>query len=269
MTEQAMGDMDARRALGQATQAAVTGRESGEPATLLESVWGDFVFAEVFSREGLDRRSRLLISIAGAAAERGDTPRLRDYVRGALSGEHITLAELREAALHCAVYCGFSTGEAIDSAVSAVAVALDLPPAPVIPVCDGPWSIAARTQKGSEAFEAVMTFGGPQPTTAYFDAGILNFVFGEMWCREGLDERARRWLTLVGVSNSSMEIPIKTHIYAAMASGNASSAEMDEFVLQYALHAGWPRASFIQGVVLEMAAKVEQGLDFAGRPRGA
>ena len=31
---------------------------------------------------------------------------------------------------------------------------------------------------------------------------INNFVFGEMWGREGLDQRSRRWLTLVGVAES-------------------------------------------------------------------
>ena len=78
----------------------------------------------------------------------------------------------------------------------------------------------------------------------------------------GLDQRARRWLTLVGVADSSSSTPIRTHTYAAMASGNATVAEMHEFVLQYAIHGGWPKASVMQGVVIEMGDRVTKGLPF-------
>jgi len=107
-----------------------------------------------------------------------------------------------------------------------------------------------------------MMFGGPPPHTAYFEAGILNFVFGEMWNRPGLDQRSRRWLTLVGVGFSSTSTPIRSHVWSAMASGNATEDEMYEFVLQYAVHAGWPRASVMQGAVIEQGKRVAQGLKF-------
>jgi 4-carboxymuconolactone decarboxylase len=44
-----------------------------------------------------------------------------------------------------------------------------------------------------------------------------------------------------------------------MKSGNATLDEMNEFVLQYAIHAGWPRASVIQGAVLEQAKRIKDG----------
>jgi 4-carboxymuconolactone decarboxylase len=50
-----------------------------------------------------------------------------------------------------------------------------------------------------------------------------------------------------------------------MASGNASVTEMNEFVLQYAIHSGWPRASVLQGVVIEMAEKIKNGLTWDGK----
>src|SRR3546814_12725613 len=77
-----------------------------------------------------------------------------------------------------------------------------------------------------------MMFGGPPPATAYFDGGILNFVFAEMWMRPGLDQRARRWITLIGVSESSSEIPIRSHVHSAMASGHATRDEMNALVLR-------------------------------------
>jgi 4-carboxymuconolactone decarboxylase len=251
-----------RSARGAKQQTALLGAPAPEPATVLEASWRDFIFAEVWTRPGLDRRSRFLISIANSS--RGETsPSILDgYVRGALTLKELTLAELREAALHLAVYAGWSCGGALDAAITRVANELGLPPAPFAPIQAAPWDPGVRHEQGAANFKTVMTFQGPRPNTAYFDTGILNFVFGEMWMRPGLDQRARRWITLVGVADSSSDMPIRSHIFGAMKSGNASLDEMNEFVLQYAVHSGWPRASVIQGVVLDMAERIKQGQSF-------
>lgn len=259
-------DPEQRRRRGAETRSSMMGAEPGEARTLFDSSWGDYLFAEIWIRPGLDLRSRYLISIPGAST--ADTPAeiLDGYVRGALTQNVLSVTELREAALHFAVYGGWSRGAIMDAAISRVAAELGLREEPFEPICGSPWDPQQRLQKGAEEFHRVMTFGGPPPATAYFEGGILNFVFGEMWHRAGLDQRGRRWVTLVGVADSSADIPINTHIYGAMASGNASYKEMDEFVLQYAIHSGWPRASFVQGVVLDMAKKLKQGLSWDGKP---
>lgn len=255
-----------RRRRGAATQAAMLGKAVEEPRTVFESSWRDYLFAEIWTRPGLDLRSRYLISIPGASSADTPTEIIDGYVRGALTQGVLSVTELREAALHFAVYGGWSRGAIMDAAISRVIADSGLGEEPFEPVCNAPWDPQARLQKGAEEFHHVMTFGGPPPATAYFEGGILNFVFGEMWHRPGLDQRGRRWVTLVGVADSSADVPINTHIYGAMASGNASYEEMDEFVLQYAIHSGWPRASFIQGVVLDMAKKLKQGLSWDGKP---
>jgi 4-carboxymuconolactone decarboxylase len=109
-----------------------------------------------------------------------------------------------------------------------------------------------------------MTFGGPAVGNGfpYLQDGILNFVFPEMWARRGLDQRSRRFITLVGVSNSTADIPIRSHFFGALASGNCTAQELHEFVLQYAIHGGWPKASVVQGVVFQMAANFEKGLSW-------
>jgi 4-carboxymuconolactone decarboxylase len=250
-----------RTRLGSERQSALLGAPAPQPRTLFESSWRDFIFAEVWTRPGLDLRARFLISLSGAARTQ-DLAALDGYVRGALGAGGLTLAELREAALHAAVYSGWSTGACLDAAITRVADALGLPPATIAPIRAEPWDPAVRLEQGRSGFQDVMVFGGPPPVTAYFEAGILNFVFGEMWMRPGLDQRARRWLTLVGVADSAASVPIRSHVHAAMASGNANRDEMNEFVLQYAIHAGWPKASVVQSAVLEQAARVEKGLPF-------
>ena len=260
----AMLDDKERSKRGAAIQAQVTGSDALLPTTPLEESWRDFVFAEVWSRDGLDRRSRYLVALAGSTLSGADRDIIEGYARGALSSNALTLGELREAALHLAVYGGWQRGTTLDRAITVAASALGLPPTPYKPIRAAPWEPEERTKQGMAEFTAVMTFPGGPSVSPYLEA-INNFVFGEMWPRyDGLDQRARRWITLVGVCESGTETPIKSHIHAAMASGNCTPSEMQEFVLQYGIHAGWPKASLVQSVVFEMSKKVAAGLPWNG-----
>lgn len=248
--------------IGEQQQSELLAAPVDKPATLLEASWRDYVFSEIWTRSGLDRRSRFLISIAGAACEGGRPDVLDGYIRGALTCESLAVTELREAALHLAVYAGWSRGTAMNAAITRVASDLELEETSFDPIRDAAWDPRERLSAGAENFKSVMIFPAPPPNVPYFEDGILNFVFGEMWMRPGLDQRARRWVTLVGVADSSSTTPIRTHIYAAMASGNATLPEMHEFVLQYAVHGGWPRASVLQAAVFEMGERVAKGLPY-------
>ncbi len=250
----------ARRGVQQATE--LLGGVPRAPRTLMEASWRDYVFSEVWTRPGLDRRSRFLIAICAAVCEGGRPDVVDGYVRGALTLGEIKLAELREAALQLAVYAGWSRGVALDTAVTRVADEIGLAPADCPPIRDKPWDPAQRLADGAANFASVMLLPAPPPVTPYVEGGIINFVFGEVWMRPGLDQRARRWITLVGVADSSATTPIRTHTYAAMASGNATVAEMQEFVLQYAVDGGWPKASVMQAAVLEMGERVTKGLPY-------
>lgn len=257
-----LSDPVERTRIGIRQQTELLGAAPKEPSTPFEASLRDYVFAEVWTRPGLDRRSRFLITIASAIYTTCPSEMLDDYIRGAIICKEVTLAELREGALHVAVYGGWSRGAIFDAAVTRVANALNLPPAACPPIRAEPWDPEKRLAEGAANFQAVMVSPGPPPVTAYYEAGILNFVFGEMWMRPGLDQRARRWLTLVCVAESTTDIPVRSHVHAAMASGNATLAEMHEFVLQYAIHGSWPKASVIQGAVIEMGERVKKGLPF-------
>jgi len=109
--------------------------------------------------------------------------------------------------------------------------------------------------------DGTVTFGTQTPPLPFLEA-ISGHVFGEIWTRPGLDQRSRRWLTLVGVAESNREVPMKTHFYAALTSGNCTVAELHEFVLHYASLGGWHKASSVLALVFEMAAKIEKGLSW-------
>lgn len=258
----ALLDPKERTDRGIATAATVLGAPASDPATPFEASCRDFLFAEVWTRPALDHRARYLISLAGSC-NTGGTTQAAAYAHGALKSGALSLAELREGALHAAVYCGWATGQRWDEAVTAAASELGLAQADFPPIRAEPWAHDARMAQGAKNFTDVMTFGGPPPQTAFFEAGINGFVFGEMWRRPGLDERSRRFITVVGVCDSAAYTPIHSHVYAAMKSGNATQAEMLEFVLHYAIHAGWPKASVAQGAVLEQGKNVADGLPFS------
>ncbi|SEQ43140.1 4-carboxymuconolactone decarboxylase [Solimonas aquatica] len=255
-------DPQQRAQQGAALQAQLLATPATAPATPLQAATRDFVFGEIWSRPGLDRRARYLIAICSAACEPASAEIIEQYLRGALQSQALTLAELREAALHFAAYAGWSRGMSLDAALTRVAGQLGLTPAGYAPIQTQPCSAEARHAAGSASFIEAMRFNAPPPGVPFFEIGIVGFLFGEIWSRPGLDQRARRWITLVAAADSASTAPIRTHSWAAMASGNASVAEMNEFVFQYAIHGGWPKASVMQTTVLQMAERVAKGLSY-------
>lgn len=89
-----MGDAFVDRALGNAT-------ELTQPlqAFINEHAWGG-----VWTREGLDRKTRSLITLSALTALKCPHE-LKGHVRGALNNG-CTVEEIRETLLHCAVYAG-------------------------------------------------------------------------------------------------------------------------------------------------------------------
>ena len=61
-------------------------------------------FGETWSRPGLDRHTRSILTI-GMVIAQGRAHELRVHVRGAL-GNGVTRDEIREVLLHASVYCG-------------------------------------------------------------------------------------------------------------------------------------------------------------------
>ncbi|WP_316575782.1 carboxymuconolactone decarboxylase family protein [Nocardia canadensis] len=93
--KEVMGERFVDQALGRAD-----GTESGELQRFVtENVWG-----AVWTRPGLDRRSRSLLTIGILTALRAHEE-LAGHVRGALANG-LTHEEITEAIVHCAGYCG-------------------------------------------------------------------------------------------------------------------------------------------------------------------
>lgn len=99
----AKGDKVRREVLGDARVDATTRDPDAFNAPLIDYLtkyaWGD-----VWSRPGLDRRSRSVLNL-GMLCALGKSEELRLHVRGALRNG-LTKAEMQEIFLQVAVYCG-------------------------------------------------------------------------------------------------------------------------------------------------------------------
>jgi 4-carboxymuconolactone decarboxylase len=121
------------------------------------------------------------------------------------------------------------------------------------------WSDRNQRQADAAAqYEHIMTTPAPPAMGAYIDSGVIGFVFGEMWRRGVLTPRDRRWVTLACVGVAGAPVPMETHTYAALNSGDVTNEEIDEFLLFFGTQAGWPRGSEMNQWILTAMAKIAE-----------
>jgi 4-carboxymuconolactone decarboxylase len=97
----------------------------------LQRITTEWAWGYVWSRPGLDRRTRSLMNIAMLTAL-GKPQELQLHVRGALANG-VTVDEIKEALLHAAVYCGLPAALQGFKAAHEVLVAEGAVPAPPAP----------------------------------------------------------------------------------------------------------------------------------------
>ena len=110
-----------------------------------------------------------------------------------------------------------------------------------------------RMARGRARFEEVMGWPPPTGEEPFAQQGVVGTVFAELWTREGLADRDRRWISITCVCNAGNAPAIRQHLEAAVRSGDITIEELQEFMLHFAFYAGWPRASFANAVLRELA----------------
>ena len=115
-----------------------------------------------------------------------------------------------------------------------------------------------RQRDAAAQYEHIMTTPAPPVMGAYIDAGVVGFVFGEMWRRGVLTARDRRWVTLACVGAADAPVPMETHTYAALNSGDITVEEIDEFLLFFGTQMGWPKGSALNMHIFAALAKIAE-----------
>ncbi|OCB07991.1 carboxymuconolactone decarboxylase [Mycolicibacterium porcinum] len=224
----------------------------------------DFVFAEVWPRTALSRRDRRFVTLPCVAAADADGP-LRDHVYAALNSGDLSIVEMRETVLHFAVYAGWPKASRFNGVVDEQWERIhhergqEPPePEPLLPL-PTPSDPEERLVCGEQSFRDINCIPfAPTRDNPYSGAGILNFVFGEMWLRPGLGMKERRLVTVACVAFQDAPLPILSHVYAALKSRDVSFEEMDELALHFAAYYGWPKAANLNQVIGEQKQRVLQ-----------
>ena len=222
----------------------------------------DFVFGEIWSRAGLSRRDRRFVTLACVAAADAEQP-LRDHVYASLNSGDLSITEMREAVLHFAVYSGWPKASRFNMIVDEQWELIHrdrdqaVPdPDPLLPLRT-PGDPEQRLSGGEQSFRDVNCVPYiPIRDNPYSGAGILNFVFGEMWQRPGLGMKERRLITVACVAIQDAPIPILSHVYAALRSRDVSFDEIEELALHFAAYYGWAKASHLSDVIAEQKQRV-------------
>lgn len=112
-------DAGERRARGEAMYREVLGRE---PPTALDPYTGagvlDTVFGELWSRPGLSRKERRLITLTCAGAASAPVA-IEGHLRAALDSGDLTVEEVQEFILHFAFYAGWPKAATLEAALGA------------------------------------------------------------------------------------------------------------------------------------------------------
>jgi 4-carboxymuconolactone decarboxylase len=231
-------------------------------STAAASALIDFVFGEVWPRPALSRRDRRFVTLPCVAAADAEGP-LRDHVYAALNSGDLTITEMRETVLHFAVYGGWPKASRFNITVDEQWDRIHRergqqppPPEPLLPLPTAS-DPELRLAGGEQSFKDINCMPyAPIRDNPYSGAGILNFVFGEMWLRPGLGMKERRLVTVACVAFQDAPVPILSHVYAALKSRDVSFDEMDEVALHFAAYYGWPKASHLNQVIGEQKQRV-------------
>jgi 4-carboxymuconolactone decarboxylase len=109
----------------------------------------------------------------------------------------------------------------------------------------------------SDMYRTVMMAEPPEPE-GLLDGAERKQLFGGVWSRPGLSVRDRRFVTIVCVS-ASVDVPaMDAHVYAALAGGDLTIEQMNEFTLHFAVYCGWPRASQLEMTVRTQWQRVHE-----------
>jgi 4-carboxymuconolactone decarboxylase len=221
-------------------------------ATPVEVACRDFVFGEVWPRPGLSRRDRRWVTLTCVAAADSPQP-IDDHVYAAMNSDDISLEEMLEFILQLAVYCGWPKAAHCEGVVHRQWTRIreergePVEPWPMLTnEVLGFSDFDQRLERGAQEFADVNLLPAPRPMSPYRHAGILNFVFGHVWQRPGLSRRERRIITVAACAIDDSPTPLKTHVAAALHSGDVTKDEMDEIVLQFSAYYGFAKGEAFQ-----------------------
>ena len=238
-----------------------------EPPTDLspeEQAQLELQFGDVWNRPGLTRRERRFVTLS-CVCGRTDPDEVNAHMYAALASGDISVEEMGEYVLHFAVYLGWPKASQAEAGYRIGAMRLaqergeELKPWPALNPDDlGPTDPEERMAKGEECFLDINLQPAPGRDSPYFQAGIINYVFGHMWQRPNLGRKERRLATIPCVGISRAVMPMHSHVGSALGSGDITKPEMDEVIAQYTAFTNPAWGEQLQAIAEDEWATIQQ-----------
>jgi 4-carboxymuconolactone decarboxylase len=248
-----------RYARGAARMKEIAGEDALATVEALEDIAPDlgrfvveFAYGDVHARPGLDVLQRQLVTIGALTAAGETAPQLRFHIGAAL---HVGLdaAQVVEALIHLVPFAGFP--RTLNALAAARTVfeerGVRIEPIEVEPGGDryARGEDKLREVDGEHGIEVIESLNDVAPDLGRY---IVEFPFGDIYTRPGLDLRQRQLVTLGGLIAFGDTAPQqKVHFNAALRVG-LSPRQVIETVIQAVPYTGFPRALNAVGVLREV-----------------
>lgn len=204
----------------------------------------EFGYGDILSRPGLTLPQRQLATVSALAAMGNAAPQLRFHIDGALN-VGCTREEIVETLIHVSVYAGFPA--ALNGLIAARAIfeaRTDIP----AQTRTAPAPTGDRFERGSARLSEIDGHAGEQVIASLQDIApdlaryLLEFVFGDIYSRPGLDLKTRELTTVAMLTALGTAAPqLAVHIHALLNVGGTTT-EAVEVITQMASYAGFPAA---------------------------
>lgn len=235
-----MNDRLELRRKGKALHAELFGAGPTDGNHDLMQLQQDFAYGRIWSRPGLGRRERMIASLS-ALCVRGHISKHKDHIVAALD-LGLSPQSIDEIFIQCGIYVGFNTVSQDCLEVSAdIYRSLELEPPAASSRED---SLAELDRRGSalaDRLHAERRFEGHAPAdsalAANFYPNIVEFCYGEIWQRPGLDMRERAICALAGFT-SLVYLGLAVKFAKASLNVGLTEAEVIEVIVQTAPYTG-------------------------------
>ena len=218
-------------------------RDRPELAPGFTALMSEVVYGAVWSRPGLALPDRMICTLAALAV----VPRAAALRRhaGAALAIGLTPEAIREVMIQIGIYAGFAASE---DALEIVNAALANRGVPTPGPCPRDDELDVLTARGRELLEALHGDRGYQgyaapdnPVTSAFYPMAIQYGYGEIWFRPGLERRQRALCAIAAFTALRLDGQVKRFGRSALNVG-VTRTEVIEAVIQTAPYSGFAPA---------------------------
>ena len=210
------------------------------PAGGFGALMAELVYGSLWTRPGLGRADRMACTLAALCAVKS-WPSLRRHIGAALQTGLAPQAIL-EILIQDGIYCGFTTSEtALELALEVFAErGIELPATP--PRADPLEALTARGREVQAALHAERkdeAHAAPDnPVTGSIYPLVVQYCYGEIWDRPGLDRRLRALCAVAAFTALGHDTLLRKFALSALNVG-ATREEVVEAVIQTGPYSGF------------------------------